>query len=222
MNLLRKTSVEFSLIALAAMLIMAITHAIGIIGLNSHKYHVLFENIASINLVLSFLLVITFHKPVNRNLFLFYALSFSIGMLAEVCGVNTGYPFGLYYYTSTFGWQVYGVPFIIGINWILLSYIAGVASNMLLWAEWQKTLAASVLMVVIDLLLENFATRHHFWVWHDKIPPLQNYISWFVISLLIQFGFRRLLPASVNWNAIAYLVILFLFLISDLVLAIYN
>ena len=219
MNLLRKAYFNPSVFALAALMLMSINHFIGIIGLNSHAYNELFESLAGVNLLLSFLLVIPFHKSLNRHLLLFCGVSFTVGMLAEVAGVNTGYPFGNYTYTPAFGWQVYRVPVIIGINWTLLSYVTGVVANKLGPAEWQKILAASFLMVVIDLLLENFAVRHHFWVWKDNMPPIQNYLSWFGISVVIQFGFRKLIPDSINPNAGAYLVILILFLFADLLFA---
>jgi len=219
MNLLRKPFAGFQVFALAAIIVMAVNHAIGLVGMNIQKVHTVFERLASSNLLLSFLLVIIFHTPVNRNLLLFCVFSFTVGMVAEIAGINTGYPFGSYCYTPTFGPQVFGVPVIIGVNWILLSYVSGVAVNDRLQGDWQKILAASVLMVAIDLLLESFAIRHHFWMWRDKVPPLQNYISWFIISIVIQLGFRKLIPASVNRSAIAYLVILFVFLIADSLLA---
>ncbi len=213
-----KPSFNFPHFASVALVVMVISHLIGIVGLNSNRYNELFESIASINLLLSFILVIVFHTPVNRNLFLFCIFSFILGMGAEITGVNTGYPFGLYHYTPSFGRRVAGVPYIIGINWILLSYVAGVVVNGRLIGEWQKIAGASFLMVAIDLLLEGFATRHHLWTWQADAPPFQNYVSWFIISAIIQVAFRRLIPFSVNPNAAAYLIILLLFLFADLLI----
>ena len=221
MNLLRKQPVSLSAFAPAAIIVLVVNHVIGVAGLNNPAGHEVFERLSNINLLLGFFLVLLFHTPVNRNLFWFCVFSFTVGMMAEIAGVNTGYPFGSYSYTPTFGRQVYGVPVIIGINWILLSYVTGVAVNNVLHGGWQKILAASALMVAIDLLLERFAIRHHFWIWRDKVPPVQNYISWFIISIVIQFAFRKLIPASINRNAIAYLVILFVFLITDSLLSLF-
>jgi len=198
---------------------MAINHLIGIVGLNNNKFQPFFESLSGINLLLSFLIVLAFQVPLNMKLLWFSFLGFLAGMGAEIIGVNSGYPFGVYYYTSVFGMHVYGVPVIIGINWILLSYVTGVWANSCLKDEWQKILFASLLMVVTDLLLEGFATRHHLWIWQNNIPPVQNYISWFIISVGIQLVFRKLIPGSTNPVASGYLIILFLFLFTDLLLA---
>jgi uncharacterized membrane protein len=220
MNLLGKQVLRDSQFAKAAIIIMAVNHIIGVIGLNNNGFSRVFESLAGVNLVLSFLMVIVFDAPLNVGLLLFSVFGFVLGMCAEIAGVNTGYPFGIYYYTQVFGLHVYGVPVIIGINWVLLSYVTGIWANNYLKGQWQKILAASALMVVIDFFLESFATRHHLWVWQNKMPPVQNYVSWFMISLAIQFAFRKFIPASANPVAVAYLIILFLFLFADMLLAI--
>ena len=204
-------------LSLAAFLLMACNHVIGAIGLNNQTYQSLFENLAGVNLLLSFFLVIPFHQPLNRNLFLFCIIAFVIGMAAEIVGVTTGYPFGNYYYTETFGPQVFKVPIIIGFNWVMLSYVTAVVIKDYIKGEFAAMLAASALMVIIDLLLERFAIRHNFWVWQASTPPLQNYFSWFFVSLLIQFVYRKLIPASQNVNALPYLTLLMAFLLFDFV-----
>jgi putative membrane protein len=202
------------------MLLLVITHAVGVMGLNNNLYHHFFESIASVNLLFSFLMVIIFDTYSGAGLLWFSVFGFVLGMGAEVTGVNTGLPFGVYYYTPSFGWHVLGVPVIIGINWVLLSYITGVVVSRHLKAGWQKIMAAAALMVAIDLLLEDFAIRHNLWVWQNGTPPLQNYVAWFMIALIMQFGYQKLIPKSSNPNALAYLIILTLFLFADRVIAI--
>jgi len=205
-----------SSLSFMAIMVVAIIHLVGIVGLNSASYHAFFERLAGVNLLLSFLLVMVFHKPVNKRFVFFCLFAFIIGMSLEIIGVNTGYPFGSYCYTNVLGPQILGVPFIIGFNWILLSYSAAISVALYLKHWWQRVVAASVMMVGIDLLLESFAIHHHFWIWQSAGPPVQNYVAWFLISLLIQFGFVRLIPSSSNANAPRYLVILSLFLLIDL------
>ena len=219
MSLLGRQVLKGSPFAKAAIIIMAVNHTIGVIGLNNNGFSHFFESLAGLNLLLSFLMVIIFDAPLNAGLLLFSVFGFVLGICAEIVGVNTGYPFGNYYYTQVFDLHVYGVPVIIGVNWVLLSYVTGIWANSYLKGEWQKILAASLLMVAIDFFLEGFATRHHLWVWQNKMPPAQNYVSWFLISLAIQFAFRKLIPASGNRVAAAYILILFLFLITDHLLA---
>ena len=195
--------------------VLLISHLVGAIGLNAPGYNQIFENLAAINLLLSFVLVIIFQKPVNLNFILFCAIAFAAGMAAEICGVNSGLPFGVYHYTSKLGISLAGVPLIIGLNWVLLSYVCGIVAKDYTNGRWQRILAASLLMVAIDLLLEGFAIKHGFWLWETQSPPISNFISWLLISMGIQWVFYKLVPVSVNKTAFRYLFVLFIFLLAD-------
>src|SRR4051812_15118487 len=109
---------------LFAIIILAALHVVGITGLNT-SYHEYIEKIAWLNLLISAIVVIGFHTLFNNRLMIFISATFVIGMAVEIIGVSTGQPFGQYHYTGKFGWQLMGVPFIIGINWVLLGYVCG-------------------------------------------------------------------------------------------------
>lgn len=210
---------SLSRFALAAVAVILINHVMGLIGLNVVAYKHLFENLSAVNLLLSFILVIVFQKPLNGNFILFCAAAFAVGMAAEICGVNTGQPFGIYDYTSALGPQLFSVPLIIGLNWILLSYVCTVVVKEYIPGKWPKMVAAALLMVTIDLLLEGFAIRHHLWVWQNALPPVQNFVAWFFVALLIQLAAGKWIPKAHNILAGPYLLILFLFLIADWIVA---
>ena len=197
--------------------LLAIGHLVGIIGLNS-AYHLYFEKVAWLNLLFSFVVVIAFHQPINRQLLLFCGIAFLIGMLAEIVGVNTGQPFGQYYYTDKFGWQVMGVPLIIGLNWVLLGYVIGNVSHQFINHRWGAVFVAALGMVLVDLLLEPFAIRHGLWVWGALQPPLQNYLAWFAVGVVVQFAYSQFRVHTTNVNALRYLMLLTLFLAGDLLL----
>ncbi|MCW5906591.1 MAG: carotenoid biosynthesis protein [Chitinophagales bacterium] len=201
--------------AVIAIVFLAGNHLIGAVGINSEQ-RLLFEKVSWINLLLSLLVVIAFQKPLNRNVLFFAAFAFALGMLVEILGVNTGFPFGIYYYTEKFGAQLFGVPLIIGANWVLLSYCCGMLVQPHFGNDVVKIVAASALMLVLDLLLEPFAIRHSFWVWESGTPPMQNFLSWFVVSLPIQWVFCKQMKASTNKISIVYLFVLVAFLIADL------
>jgi len=202
-----------------AIAMLIVNHIVGIIGLNIPVSRSLFENISYINLIISFVLVTAFHSPVNRNLYLFCAGAFVSGMAAEIAGVNTGFPFGAYSYTPALGPQLYHVPIVIGLNWILLSYVCAVFMKRFVKQGWGSIVAAGILMVAIDILLEGFAIRHHFWSWKNHIPPVTNYISWLLVSVFIQFVFQKLISGCTNVIASKYLLVLFLFLLLDQVVS---
>jgi putative membrane protein len=208
---------HFSRAAVVAVTVLAINHTVGVFGMNTGN-HAFFESLAWVNLLLSFLLVMVFHKPLNNKLFLFAVFGFTVGMCVEIAGTATGYPFGTYYYTSNFGWRMLGVPIIIGVNWVLLSYVLGVVTAYSVKSFWPAVILASVGMMLVDLLLEPFAIRHGYWVWQNGTPPLQNYISWMFVSLPIQYVFKKLMPCTNNPVALLYLIILLLFLLSDLLI----
>jgi putative membrane protein len=205
-----------SKLAVAAIAILAVNHAIGVVGLNVGSHRALFENVSWVNLLLSLLLVLGFQQPFRLKFFYWCLFTFSIGMAAEVMGVQTEFPFGSYYYTEKFGIQLLGVPLIIGVNWVLLSYCCGVLVQPYFSNHWLKIIAASLVMLALDLLLEPFAIRHQFWVWKNTNPPLQNFISWFVVSLPIQWAYFKLIPGNRNPISFSYLIILVLFLLADL------
>ena len=54
---------------------------------------------------------------------------FLIGMICEILGVNYGYIFGDYVYLNNLGTKVFGVPILIGINWVILTFITGSLSS---------------------------------------------------------------------------------------------
>jgi len=44
-------------------------------------------------------------------------------------------------------------------------------------------------MVGLDLLIEPVAIRLDFWQWSFNKIPVQNYLGWLVVSLVLQFYF---------------------------------
>ena len=195
--------------------IIAINHLIGVAGLNLPASSAIFQSVSWVNLLLSLILVTAFHKPVNLKFAAFCSIAFLVGMGAEITGVNTGKPFGIYYYTPLFGWQIAGVPIIIGLNWVLLGYVCASTVGLLIQPGWKSILAASFLMVVVDVMLEPFAIRHTFWVWQNVWPGLENYGAWFVVALPIQMAYNLLIKKTDNMVGVAYLLILMLFLVAD-------
>lgn len=199
---------------------LVINHTIGVIGLNHSTYHAVFSSISWLNLVLSFLLVLVFHRTYSTGWVGSLLFAFMLGMVVEALGVATGFPFGNYTYTEKLGWQIFDVPLIIGTNWALLSYCTAYLTRNLNAPIWRKVLLGATCMMLLDLLLEPFAIRHGLWVWHEGFPPVQNYLSWFVVSLPIQWLMAKSIKESNNPLVTPYLVILALFLMADYLLSV--
>jgi putative membrane protein len=110
---------------------------------------------------------------------------------------------------------VMGVPLMIGINWILMTYTTGTAVSLIDMPVWARITGGSILMTLCDVLLEGFAIRHHLWVWDMGAPPHENFIAWFIVSLILQCFFHFLIPKTKNKLTVIYLIVLALFLIGD-------
>jgi putative membrane protein len=173
-----------------AILFLAVMYLAGIIGIygNIHPEFVL---LTPINLLASLLIALYFHGKWTARLTQFLILSYALGFLAELFGVQTGILFGDYSYGKVLGPKVWGTPFMIGINWMLLSYTVGMLVNEI-GGRWRWPLRAvmgAALMVLLDLFIEPVAIEYGFWAWDGDSVPLRNYLGWFVVALPIQAFF---------------------------------
>lgn len=172
------------------------TFIAGFTGLIYQPTNDLFVSLIPIQVVFTSLVLFTMHRKWNKPFIKWATGVFIFGILIEVIGVHFGL-FGQYKYGNTLGVKVFEVPVIMGLCWMLLIYITGSVSH----AFWKipievKALIAALLMTLLDFVLEPFAVKYGLWEWFSPDVPVQNYISWFVISyiLLITFylsGFRK-------------------------------
>jgi putative membrane protein len=105
-----------------------------------------------------------------------------VTFVIEVLGVHTGFPFGAYHYSSDLGFPLFGVPPVIGLNWVLV--ILGSIS--LVDSLFHKPLlalgAAPLVCVIFDLVLEPNSFFLRYWTWNDGMAPFQNYLAWGLIT----------------------------------------
>lgn len=161
-----------------------IFHIVGVIGLSS-AYQELFLMLTPFNLLLSLGLYVWANNDFSSQFFKLMFVLFAVGYLVEVIGVNTGVLFGEYTYGKTLGLKLLDTPLIIGVNWILLSFSTFSVSSYFLKNKLSTILLASVLMVLMDVLIEPIAISLDFWSWAEGDIPLQNYIMWFIVSLIM-------------------------------------
>jgi len=121
-------------------------------------------------------------------------IPFLIGMFAEILGVNYGYFFGEYVYGINLGPKVLGVPWMIGVNWAILTYCSANISRRFTTNLFLSSIIAAALMVSFDLLIEIVAPRFGFWEFKDGIIPIQNYVSWFCFGLVANLLFQKASP----------------------------
>ena len=104
-----------------AKIILVAVHVVGIAGMLS-PYRELFLLLTPFNLLLSFGILLTFHRERSPKFYKSMLFIIISGFVIEVIGVNTGYPFGTYTYGEAFGPQLMGTPFMIGVNWFIMAY----------------------------------------------------------------------------------------------------
>jgi putative membrane protein len=106
----------------------------------------------------------------------------TIGFIAELIGVRTGFPFGHYQYTGVLHPLLGGVPVVVAGAWmVLFAYVSQMRVHAALAAAW---------MAAIDLVIDPLAAHDlAYWNWLQDGPyfgiPTVNFAGWFGVSLII-------------------------------------
>src|SRR5476651_2220982 len=109
-----------------ALTIILLFHIVGFIGLSYPRSRVFFLQLVPYHLLLMAAVIVYMHRGPYKQLLLFMVVVAVVGYSAEWVGVHTSLLFGSYSYGNTLGFKAGGVPLIIGINWFILVYSAGV------------------------------------------------------------------------------------------------
>jgi putative membrane protein len=130
-------------------------------------------------------IVFSYNADVKRLLLLVSGV-FLCGFLVEVLGVHTGKIFGSYYYGDTLGYKIAAVPLLMGVNWVILIFSVG---QMMKSMKIRHSILASVIgafvLVGFDFFLEPVAMKFNYWQWDWHEIPVQNYVGWFIVSLIL-------------------------------------
>ncbi len=181
--------------------IAVLFHAIGIAGLLYSDNNFILRS-TPVNLLLMFVLLLWTQREKNIYFFLFLTACFCVGIAAEMIGVNTGMLFGDYAYGNILGYAVKNVPLLIGINWFIIIYCSGISIHTILVKAINRVSAdtgtkpalkaisiivdGATLAVFFDWIMEPVAVKLGYWKWNgDGSIPLFNYLSWFIVSILL-------------------------------------
>ena len=164
-------------------------HLCGMVGI-SYGNKDFFLAFTPINLFISFVLLFVNQKQLESKELKSAFLIFFIGMVSEILGVNYGLIFGDYVYLDNLGVKILGVPVLIGVNWIILTFITGSLSSFIFKNKYVSILMGAILMIGLDLLIEPVAPLLGFWIFDLQKVPLQNYLGWFVIGIITQALFQ--------------------------------
>jgi uncharacterized membrane protein len=133
-------------------------------------------------------------EPVRRVITRFMIIAIAL-FAVEYVGVNSGFPFGVYAYTENLVFLAGGVPVAIAFAWY-----STVINTWRIAGYWFGTsrpavsvaVVAGILTLALDIALEPMAAFiNRYWIWENNTVPVQNYLSWFVLSATAVFVLAR-------------------------------
>ena len=167
--------------------IIWLVHISGLLGMVFYDLD-FFAGYTSLNLFLMSIILFANIKLNNKNQIFALLLIFLIGMLSELIGVNYGLIFGEYIYGNNLGFKLFGVPFLIGLNWVILTVICANIASILIKNNSiiQIIILGTLLMLFMDFVMEPIAPKLDLWKFKNLVVPTSNYIGWLIISILTQ------------------------------------
>ncbi len=192
-----------------------IFYAVGVAGIAVPYTNPLFIQLIPATLILNLLILTLFHRGrYDSNIVIVSFLIYLIGYAIEVFGVSTGLIFGEYEYGNGLGFKVFDTPLIIGVNWLILVYMTSSVTRKYNIRGFPGIIAASLIMLLYDLVLEQVAPKMDMWYWSNNQVPLQNYVVWFILALGFHSLFKVFNIQTKNSLAEIILVCQFCFFLS--------
>ena len=118
----------------------------------------------------------------------------AVGVLAwalEWLGSTTGFPFGVYHYTSLLQPQLAGVPLLIPLAWLMMLPPAWAVASLIVGGrrDWRFVLVSAAAFTAWDLFLDPQMVGWGYWVWATPGGyfgiPWVNFAGWLLGSALI-------------------------------------
>ncbi len=134
--------------------------------------------------------VFLIHSPLTDNKFIFSFFFIAVlGFIIEVIGVQTGLIFGKYTYGNGLGFKLLDVPLVISVNWAMLICAGIIVVNTIFSNKLVVVTVASILVTLIDLLIEQVAPKLDFWHFENEGPSIHNYMGWIGVTFFMSLLF---------------------------------
>ena len=172
--------------------ILILYYSVGTLLFQFGATRILFDTLTPWSLILSFIAVLLFQKEFSLKLGIAFVMLFTLSIIIEIIGVNTGVLFGNYKYGPALGPMILGAPILIGLNWLILIYCSTAIVNYHFKRKSTRILVGSLLMVTYDLILEYVAPIMNMWSWDASYPGIRNFLMWFVIAMFFHLLFQWL------------------------------
>jgi len=186
---------------------LVIFYIVGITGFLIPALRGFFELLIPVSLLINLFMLLLFHPKFDRKHLLFFGGVVVFTFSIEAIGVNTGLLFGEYSYGKSLPGKIFETPVIIGFNWLMLSYGAVELIRPIKSLRRFLPVLVGLLMTAFDFVMEPVAMRTDMWGWGSNHIPLQNYVLWFIVSVVVASCFE-LFGISTN-NKLAPRIFLF-------------
>ena len=174
--------------------VLFIFYVVGLVGITS-DHSDFFLSLTPLNLLLTLAILLVNHSDWNRVWWIFPLTAFA-GLVVEIIGVNTGFPFGQYEYGWVLGPKILNTSVVIGVNWLILLYATNSMTKPLsIKSPFIRAAISALMMVFLDFLIEPIAITLDFWSWSEPAIPMTNYLAWFVISFILSAFWQKSTPA---------------------------
>lgn len=199
--------------------LLIIFFAVGISGTAMELTRDLFISLTPLALIICLAALLAYHRSdASAKDSIVFGAIFLAGFLVETAGVNTGMIFGKYSYGDGLGIKILNTPVLIGINWVVLTYCTAIIAEKLSVPGLLRIPAASALMLLYDMVMEQVAPAMRMWRFEDGIP-LQNYLAWVVLAMIFHtviriagLGFsNRMAPFIFVMQGIFFLILYLIF-----------
>ncbi len=173
----------------AGIAIVVILHLVGALGFMSPLSE-WFVFLTPVNLIITAGMIWLDSKPNNTlgwPIALFIVL---LGYIVEIVGIKTGALFGSYSYGEELGWKFFETPPIIGLNWLIVVWGSYSILINLPVPKYVRWLVVGMAATALDFIIEPVAIHFQWWEWNSDSVPLQNYLTWFLVSSVMALIFE--------------------------------
>lgn len=163
---------------------------VGAVGLQMDLLKSYLIPLTPVTLLLTAIILFSAHasKMLPKE-FGYWFFVYTFGFLIEMLGTNSGWPFGSYEYSEVLGPAIFNTPFLIGLNWLSLLYCFNYGFFNLGINRYWIPLLTALSMTLFDFFIEPVAIDLNFWQWANNEIPINNYIAWFAVALLLSIPF---------------------------------
>ena len=156
----------------------------------------------------------------HTRLLLWAVITFAATLFLEILGVKTGLVFGSYLYGDTLGFEVLGVPLLIGINWTVIILGSVKLAEQVTERLFSIMTITALIAVLFDYSMEPVAMALDYWNWEGGVIPLQNYAAWGVIAFIFAGVYKLMDLRNPSWIPTAIVIVQGLFFLGLRILVI--